>query len=98
MVAWHVNVDASVDLEVVFTYDLFHLGSPGLWKAPFVIVDDDLITPNAPADEFIWPYVYIGPSPEADKRRVYVTSNNSNAVGDPSENQLIAYADLMLMT
>jgi hypothetical protein len=93
MVAWHVNVDASVDLEVVFTYDLFHLGSPGLWKAPFVIVDDDLITPNAPADEFIWPYVYIGPSPEADKRRVYVTSNNSNAVGDPSENQLIAYAD-----
>jgi hypothetical protein len=93
MVAWHVNVDASVDLEVVFTYDLFHLGSPGLWKAPFVIVDDDLITPNAPADEFIWPYVYIGPSPEADKRRVYVTSNNSNAVGSPSENQLIAYAD-----
>ena len=94
MVAWHVDADPNTtDLEVVFTYDLYHLGSPGLWKSPFVIVDDDLPTPNAPLDEFIWPYVFIGPSPTVGKRRVYVTSNNSNAVGDPSENQLIAYAD-----
>ena len=96
IVAWHVNIDASsADLEIVVTYDLYHLGSPGLWKTPFVIVDDNTSTPNAPADEFIWPYSYIGPSPTAGKRRVYIAANNSNnsAGGNPSENVLICYAD-----
>ena len=96
LVAWHVNIDTgSVDLEVVCTYDMFHLGSPGLWKTPFVIIDDATVTPNAPADEFIWPYVFIGASPDPAKRRVYVTANNADdsPTGSPSENQFIPYAD-----
>ncbi len=96
IVVWHANMQTgSADLEIVCSYDLFHLGSPGLWKSPFVIINDNTISPNAPSDEFIWPYSYIGPSPNPGKRRVYVTANNSDdsPTGSPSENQLIAYAD-----
>jgi hypothetical protein len=96
-VAWHENADlTTVDLEVVCTYDLYHLGSPGLWCAPFIVIDDYIPTPNMPEDCFIWPEVYIGPSPITDKRRVYVIAKNqtsSPVSGNPSENVLIAYAD-----
>jgi hypothetical protein len=95
--SWHVNIEpASADLEVVVTYDLYNLGSPGLWKTPFIIINDtNPVTPNGTLDEFIWPYVHVGPSPNAGKRRVYVQTNNSNdqPTGDPSENQLVGWAD-----
>ncbi|MDO9578431.1 MAG: hypothetical protein Q7J16_11145 [Candidatus Cloacimonadales bacterium] len=95
-VTWHVNIDlCSADAEVVVTYDLYHL-SPGLWKTPFVVIDDNTQSPNMPADEFIWSYAYIGPSPITGKQRVYVIASNSNVSpvnGNPSENNLIAYAD-----
>ena len=96
--AWHVNIEpGTADLEVVVTYDLYHLGSPGLWKTPFIIIDDtNPVTPNGTYDEFIWPYVFIGPSPDPDKRRVYVQANNSDSTtpsGSPSENQLVGWAD-----
>ena len=97
IVTWHGNFEAaSVDLEIVVSYDLFHLGSPGLWKAPFTILDEATPSPNAPADEFNWPYAYIGPSPDPNKRRVYVISTNYDncPVNNlPSENVMIAYAD-----
>ena len=94
-VAWHVNVVlATPDLEVVGTYDLFHiLGAPGLWRTPFIIIEDTTPSPNAPDDEFIWPSVHIGPSPDPDKRRVYVVGNNAYSPGTVSENVLICYAD-----
>ena len=94
VVAWHGNFNAAnADLEVVCSYDLFHLGWCGLWKTPFIMIDDNTPSPNAPADEFIWPSVNIGPSPQTDKRRVYVVARNSYSVSNPSENPLIAYAD-----
>ncbi|MCK4311304.1 MAG: T9SS type A sorting domain-containing protein, partial [Candidatus Cloacimonetes bacterium] len=95
-VAWHVNVEpATPDNEVVVTYDLFHvLGAPGLWRTPFVIIDDTIPTPNGVDDEFEWPYVHIGPSPDPDKRRVYVVASNYySPSGTPTENVLICYAD-----
>ncbi len=92
-VAWHANMDAHADLDVVVTYDLYHLGNPGFWRAPFIVIDDNTPSPNMPEDCFIWPYVHIGPSPDPDKRRVYVVGNNAYSPGDPSENVLIAYAD-----
>jgi hypothetical protein len=95
-VAWHENIDSTADLEVVLTYDLYHLGSPGLWRAPFAVIDDNTPSPNMPEDCFIWPEVHIGPSPIPDKRRVYVIAKNqtsSPVSGNPSENVLIAYAD-----
>ncbi|MCF7793815.1 MAG: hypothetical protein K9N09_08705 [Candidatus Cloacimonetes bacterium] len=96
-VAWHGNWDtATADLEVLASYDLFHLSGPGMWIDPFVVFDDYIQTANAPEDEFIWPEVHIGPSPLTDKRRVYVIGKNiasSPVTGDPSENILIGYAD-----
>ncbi len=94
IIAWHVNQDpASSDLECVATYDLYHLGSAGLWVNPFIVIDDDIPSPLQPDDEFIWPYIHVGPSPEAGKRRVYLQANNSYSSSDPSENPMIAFAD-----
>ncbi|MCK4655197.1 MAG: hypothetical protein KAU01_12215, partial [Candidatus Cloacimonetes bacterium] len=94
LVAWHVDLDADPDQEVVVTYDLFHvLGSPGLWRTPFIVIDEGIQTPNGDLDCFIWPYVHIGPSPDPDKRRVYVVANNNYSPGTVSENVLICYAD-----
>ncbi|MCF7793820.1 MAG: T9SS type A sorting domain-containing protein [Candidatus Cloacimonetes bacterium] len=96
IVAWHVNIDAStVDEEVVVSYDLYHLGSPGLWKTPFIVIDDNIPSAIAPDDVFVWPYVYVGPSPTAGKRRVYVIASNNDESpnGNPSENNMFAYAD-----
>ncbi|MCF7793819.1 MAG: T9SS type A sorting domain-containing protein [Candidatus Cloacimonetes bacterium] len=94
--AWHGNFDESnTDFEIVVSYDLYHLGSPGLWKTPFIVIDDATQSPNMPDDEFNWPYTFIGPSPVTGKRRVYVVATNfDNAPsGDPSENVMIAFAD-----
>ncbi len=96
-VSWHVNADpGTAQLECVLSYDLYHLGSPGLWKSPFIVIDDNIPSPLAPDDEFEWPYVFIGPSPDPAKRRVYIVASNgtsSPATGDPSENVMIAYAN-----
>lgn len=97
MTSWHVNSDTSTpENECVFTYDLYHLmGGPGLWRTPFEVVTVNIPTPFAD-DEYEWPYVYVGPSPEAGKRRVYVTANNAvghDPSGNASENILLGYAD-----
>lgn len=94
IVSWHANVDAgTADNECVVTYDMYHLGSPGLWKTPFVVIDESYIS-NDPADEFEWPYIFIGPSPVAGKRRVHLVANNAyGPTGSASENVLIAHAD-----
>ena len=96
-VSWHVNADpGTAQLECVLSYDLYHLGSPGLWKSPFIVIDDNIPSPLAPDDEFEWPYVFIGPSPDPDKRRVYIVASNgtnSPVNGNPCENVMIAYAN-----
>lgn len=95
LVSWHNNSTGAIAHQDVFSYDLFHLGSPGLWKAPFTLIDENIPTPYAD-DDFIWPYVFIGASPNADMRRVFVVANNfvsHQASGNPSENVLIGYAD-----
>lgn len=94
-VAYHIKFADPTGSEVLLTYDLFHLGSPGLWKDPFIVIDRTIPTAFAD-DDFVWPYVHIGPSPVADKRRVFVFGNNytsHQASGNPSENTLIGYAD-----
>lgn len=96
MAVWHADIDpANAGLEVPFTYDLFHLQGPGSWINPYSALSSEAPSPSED-DEFIWPYVYIGPSPEEDMRRVYVYGSNSvghGPDGNPSENVLIGKAD-----
>ena len=90
-IAWHVNLyPSSADLEIVTTYDIYHLGIFGNWLEPFVIIDDNTPSANAPNDEFIWPEVHVGPSPLPGKRRVYIIGKNSDhsITGEYSENVL----------
>ena len=48
-VAWHGDFDTtSADLEVVMSYDLYHLGGPGLWRSPIIVFDDNTPSPNMP--------------------------------------------------
>ncbi len=97
IVAWHGDYDTQIaGIEVVCSYDLYHVyGTPGNWREPFTVINDTINSPNPPMDEFIWPYVHIGPSPDPDKRRVYIIANNADdtPTGSPSENVLIAHAD-----
>ena len=84
LVAWHANIDpTSADLEVVMSYDLYHLGMPGNWIEPFPL-------PANPWGEILWPEVHIGPSPDPDKRRVYVIGK---IIDYPNKNTIICYAD-----
>jgi hypothetical protein len=98
--AWHRLMDNNIDWAVVYTYDVYSMmNEPGLWLQPIEMIDPVTAqhpNPEFAGCEFIWPYAFIGPSPEPDKRRVYITANNSseNPVTDgPSENPIIAYAD-----
>ena len=92
---WHQQEGSGYD--AIASYDLFHmLGAPGLWRETFVVIDNPVTIMN-PDDEFIWPYIYIGPSPLGeDHRRAYVIGNNSadnTPSSNPSENKYIGYAD-----
>jgi len=98
--AWHVNADADVEYEVQYAYDAFLSGAAGLISDPVVIVDNPTTMPapyNTTDNEFIWPTVQIGPSPNAGMRRVYIVSRNAQGhVGtttNASENVWINYAD-----
>ena len=97
--AWHANADADAELEVQFTSDAFISGIAGLFNGLQVIAQNPttISPPQGTAttdNEFIWPTAQIGPSPFANKRRVYVVMRNAvtHSYG-PSENVLIAYAD-----
>ena len=90
LAVWHSNVSGGAQLEVVYTYDLYHwIGGPGLWvNPPFEVISSD------DENEYIWPNVNIGNSPQDGFRRAHVSANNATfAVNRPSENVLAGYAD-----
>ena len=86
---WHE--DFGTDPKLPFTYDDYHLLSiPGFWTTPTIFY-------NTPPDQYCWPYLYIGSSPDGDNyKRVYQISNNAanNAAGYPCEDVRILYADI----
>lgn len=99
MVSWHAITEADNSYDSHMAYDLYHLmGTAGLWTTPWIVIDNPEVSQpltGASDDEFIWPKVMIGPSPEADKRRVYVYADNytNNAAGVANYNILMGYAD-----
>lgn len=98
-VVWHSVVEPDGSYDSSMSYALFHAtGAPGSWRAPFVLFDNpEMSTPftGETNDEFIWPQVWVGPSPEADHRRVHAYGNNytSNPGGGANYNSIYLYAD-----
>ncbi|MCF7919806.1 MAG: T9SS type A sorting domain-containing protein [Candidatus Cloacimonetes bacterium] len=99
---WHAAIPGTPEtLDCLVTYDLYHIMlSHGLWKDPVITVIDSSDPPipdPTENDEFIWPELAIGPSPTAGKQRLYMIASNNiaadGAVGFPSENPIICWAD-----
>ena len=90
---WH---RALIDpLEVYLNhdeFDMFGMCMPGFWNTdgPMEIPQTHL------PDNYIWPYVYVGPSPIEGYIRLYHLSHNyvNNSAGHPSENALLMYIDV----
>ena len=97
--SWHAIVEPDGSYDCLAAYDLFHyLGSPGLWIDEFIVFDNPEVSEPLTShddDEFIWPKVQIGPSPEAGHRRVYVYADNytDNSGTNLNYNSLLGYAD-----
>ncbi|MBC8527466.1 MAG: T9SS type A sorting domain-containing protein, partial [Candidatus Cloacimonetes bacterium] len=87
---WHQD-DAVLGYGTTICYDDFALlNVPGFWSAYL------FIPPPLP-DEYIWPYLYVGPSPLGeDYVRVYHISKNytHNVFEHPCENPRIMYIDI----
>jgi hypothetical protein len=102
MYAWHGNFDGTADTEyeVNFSYDSFISGSAGLMSDPETIINNPIpdYVYNTSDNEFLWPSVQIGPSPDMVMHRIYVLARNAQshaANTSPSENVYIAYADFV---
>jgi len=99
--AWHAQLQTANDpYDVQFSYDAFLTGAAGLMSDPMVIVDNPTtVDPpfNTTDNEYNWPNVQIGPSPNEGMRRVYVLCSNAVAhVGTTTyacDNSYIVYAD-----
>ncbi|MDZ4121651.1 MAG: carboxypeptidase-like regulatory domain-containing protein, partial [Candidatus Cloacimonadaceae bacterium] len=98
--SWHSNADADAELEVICTSDAFLDGISGLFNDPQVVINNPITitAPNGTTttnNEFIWPQMAIGPSPVANRRRLYILGRNAvSHAGSPVENPYIAYADV----
>lgn len=96
---WHAVVEADGTYDSHMSYALFHAtGSAGAWRSPFILFDNpEMSEPltGATNDEFIWPQLWVGPSPEAGHRRVHAYGNNytSNTGGGANYNSIYLYAD-----
>jgi len=91
IVSWHEDFDTDDKYETPLTFDDFDFAeTPGDWQIPYVI--------ESPVDmEYIWPYVYVGPSPLGSSYvRVYQLANNYQNLpsGDPCEDVRIMYTDV----
>jgi hypothetical protein len=89
--SWHENQDGDL-YETALTFDDFDLSeTPGLWQDPLTI-------PAGPGDlEYIWPYIYVGPSPSGQNSvRIYQVTNDYTNLpsGNPCEDVRIKYIDV----
>ncbi|MDA3813393.1 MAG: PKD domain-containing protein [Candidatus Cloacimonetes bacterium] len=92
-VAWHSITEPDGSYDSNMSYTLFHAtGSPGSWRSPFILIDNPEVSIPFTGhydDEFIWPQVWVGPSPEAGHRRAHAYGNQYPS----SNNCLYLYAD-----
>ncbi|MDD4223277.1 MAG: T9SS type A sorting domain-containing protein [Candidatus Cloacimonetes bacterium] len=80
--AWHQNVDADPEMEIVLRSDAFIAGIAGLFNNRETVIDNP-VTITAPDSTvstdnvFLWPSLAIGPSPVANERRLYLLGRQS---------------------
>jgi hypothetical protein len=89
--SWHEDPDGDAAMNNAITYDDFDAAeTAGSWKTPKYF-------DNAASEDYIWPYIYIGPSPEGEGHvRVYIIQSNSinNDAALPCEDVFIYYIDI----
>ncbi|MBC8414989.1 MAG: T9SS type A sorting domain-containing protein [Candidatus Cloacimonetes bacterium] len=96
---WHARVEPDNTFDCLMSYELFHAsGSSGNWIEPFILFDNpEMSQPytGASNDAFLWPQVWVGPSPLAGHRRVHAYANNAvpNSAIHHNYNSLYGYAD-----
>ena len=99
--AWHaapydISPPSEAVLNTYFAWDSFDwFNEPGLAWADYSILSNNVERPPAQRWEFIWPIVYVGPSPMPDRRRVYIFHSNGgdSMTGGQSSNIMLIYAD-----
>lgn len=95
-IAWHADQDGDGHLETMLDYYTLDGGIPSPIWTPMTVFDNPTELPSNQTldNEFIWPELSIGPSPIANKRRIYIMGkNNISHTSSFSQNVLIAYAD-----
>jgi PKD repeat protein len=92
--SWHEDNNGDGQLDTTITYDNFDAAEiPGVWQQPLIILQ----TGGATGNQYVWPYMYVGPSPQGTNYvRVYqITSNNLQlSSGNPCEDIRIMYTDI----
>lgn len=92
IVSWHEDTDGDTLLETAMTYDNFDgTDTPNHWATPGVFDDN---SPNV----FIWPYMYVGPSPFNGYVRVYQIAENNAYIPSttsPCEDIRLYYTDVV---
>ncbi|MCB5230841.1 MAG: FlgD immunoglobulin-like domain containing protein [Candidatus Cloacimonas sp.] len=95
--SWHTPSPGNADVfHCPFNFDQYSMiGTPGLWNEAYGVINNPYTVNGEAGQEFIWPSVFVGPSPTEGMRRVYVVGKNQaqNAFDHPCENSLIAFAD-----
>jgi hypothetical protein len=98
IIAYH-RMSADNTYDCYMSYDLYHLlAAPGAWKYPFIAIDNpEAGQPHTGAidDQFVFPRIAIGPSPNVGYSRCYILADNStpNSDGFTGNNSIIGYAD-----
>ncbi len=92
----HLNLDEPDCCQISLTYDAYDLiGVPGVWYTPYGVIYNPLSIGDLIDQEFVYPAVHIGPSPQANQQRIYIVAKNMEDfdVNFPHGNVIIAYAD-----
>lgn len=94
--SWHAVPAGLDDPDVYLAADNYSLMEmPNTLSPAIKIIDNNAGDPEHEC--FIWPVVYIGPSPNEGYRRLHVFTSNSGtrptSDGNPSSNVVYAYAD-----
>ena len=92
IVSWHgANPENDPLWVIYYSFDQYSLiGVPGLWNNPNIAIDNPELN-----EEYIWPTIKVGASPNPGMQRVYVFGANANPVGPSTQgmNAYIAFAD-----